>query len=60
MPSSLADEDIYDTPRSVPPGQADSESEVNKLPVQVSSVQTGRPFIFRAHGGEFLFFLLVI
>lgn len=27
--SSLADEDIYDTPRSVPP-QADSESEVNK------------------------------
>lgn len=29
VPSSLADEDIYDTPRSVPP-QADSESEVNK------------------------------
>lgn len=27
-PSSLGDEDIYDTPRSVPP-QADSESEVN-------------------------------
>lgn len=54
-PSSLADEDIYDTPRSVPP-QADSESEVNKLPVQ-----TGRPFIFSARGrGEFFFFFLLV
>lgn len=56
VPSSLADEDIYDTPRSVPP-QADSELEVNKLPVRVSSVQTGRPFIFRTHGRSFFFFL---
>lgn len=51
VPSSLADDDIYDTPRSVPP-QADSESEVKKRSLFSSLVQYKKEvLLFSGHKG---------